>query len=135
MAKAIIYKAGFLEKKTNMAVAKYISKNAKTDIFNLKDLSRLNLDAYDTIIFGTANKGGKADDLVQQFVEGNKDTLSKKKLKLYVLCGTESDKCADQVKSISDALGIPDPVCFYMKKEDVNEAGLPADIDKYIATL
>ena len=134
MAKAVIYATTFLTK-GNIAYAKYISKNAKTDIFNLKDLMRLNLDAYDTIIFGTANNNGKADKLVEEFVQNNQDVLSKKKKFLYVLCSKDDEKTEEQIKAIAQELGVADAVCIPKKSEEMNESGYPAALDDFIAKL
>jgi len=82
--------------KGNIPIAKYISKSAGTDIFNLKDLSKLNLEAYDTIIFGTANNGGKADKMVAEFVQNNQDVLGNKRKFLYVLCAKNDEKNQEQ---------------------------------------
>ncbi|AMK13843.1 flavodoxin [methanogenic archaeon mixed culture ISO4-G1] len=134
MAKALIFATNFMTK-GNIPVAKYISKTAKTDLFNLKDLMRLNLDAYDTIIFGTANNSGSADKLVYEFIQNNKDVLSRKKLYLYVLLSKVDDRTEDQVKLIADSLGVPDVVCFNKKSEDMNAEGFPSAVDDFIAQL
>ena len=134
MAKALIYATSFLTK-SNGEIAKYISKQAKTDIFNLKDLSRLNLEAYDTVIFGTANNSGNPDKLVSDFVQNNKDTLSKKKLYLYILVSKEDEKTESQIEGIAHNLGIADAVCFNKKAEDLNGSGFPAAVDDFIAKL
>jgi len=134
MAKALIFATGLLTK-SNIPIAKYISKQANTDIFNLKDLSRLNLDAYDTIIFGTANNSGTPDRLVKEFVDNNKDVLETKKKYLYVLVTKEDEKTAEQIDSIAKALDVPDVVCFNKKSEDLNASGFPSAVDDFIATL
>jgi menaquinone-dependent protoporphyrinogen IX oxidase len=134
MAKAVIYATSFMTK-GNIPYAKYIAKNGKTDIFNLKDLMRLNLDAYDTIIFGTANNGGKADKLVAEFVQNNQDVLSKKTKYLYVLCSKDDEKTEEQVKMIAQELGVADAVCIPKKSEEMNESGMPAALDDFIAKL
>ncbi len=130
MTIALIYTTGLL--KTNMPLAKYISKQAKTDIFNLKDLSRLNLEAYDTILFGTANKSGKPDQPVLDFIGANKDVLKNKKLMLYVTVNDLSDKSLEQAQAIAEIMGIENPVCLPKKGEGDSFA---PEVDAFIATL
>ena len=134
METALIYATTFLTK-GNAEIAKYISRNAGTDIFNLKDLMRLNLDRYGAIVFGTANNGGKPDKLIQEFVENNKDVLAKKKLYLYVLCAKDDEKTMEQVAQIAEQLGIPEAVGFPKKAEEMNESGYPVVVDDFIAKL
>ena len=134
MAKALIFATGLLTK-GNIPIAKYISSKADTDLFNLKDLMRLNLDAYDTIIFGTANNSGCPDKLVKEFVEQNTEALSKKKTYLYVLVSKEDEKTEDQVKAIAEQLGVADVVCLNKKSEDLNGSGFPSAVDDFIAQL
>lgn len=134
MAKALIYATGLLSK-SNMPIAKYISSKANTDIFNLKDLMRLNLDAYDTIILGTANNTGSPDKLVKEFVTNNKEAIESKKTYLYVIISKEDEKTEEQVKSIAESLGVADVVCFNKKSEQMNGSGIPAAVDDFIAKL
>ncbi|MBO4357859.1 MAG: hypothetical protein J5813_06825 [Candidatus Methanomethylophilaceae archaeon] len=134
MAKALIFATGLLTK-SNIPIAKYISSKANTDLFNLKDLMRLNLDAYDTIIFGTANNSGIPDKLVSEFVNSNKDVLSKKKTFLYVLVSKEDEKTEEQVQNIAQQLGVADVVYFNKKAEETNGSGFPAAVDDFIAKL
>ena len=134
MAKALIFATSFMTK-GNIPIAKYISKNAQTDIFNLKDLMRLNLDAYDTIIFGTANNGGKADKLVAEFVQNNQDVLSKKKKFLYVLSAKNDEKTQEQANAIAAELGVDDAFVIPKKEEEMNESGFPSSVDRFIELL
>jgi len=130
MTTALIYTTGLL--KTNMPLAKYISKQAKTDIFNLKELSRLNLEAYDTILFGTANKSGKPEQPVLDFITNNADTLKSKKLMLYVTVSDMSEKSIQQAQAIAELMGIENPVCLPKKGEGDSFA---PEVDAFIATL
>ncbi len=134
MAKALIYATSFMTK-GNIPIAKYISKEAKTDIFNLKDLMKLNLEAYDTIIFGTANNGGKADKLVSEFVQNNKDVIDSKKTYLYVLVSKDDEKTAEQVNAIAQELGVSDVVSIPKKAEEMNDSGFPCVVDDFVSKL
>ena len=135
MAKALIFATSLLTKKKYTPIAKYISKNANTDIFDLKDLMRLNLDAYDTIIFGSANNGGKADKLVAEFVSTNQDVLAGKKKHLYVLISKDNEKEQAEAAAVAEELGMSDVFCIPLKSEETNESGYPAAIDKFISKL
>lgn len=135
MAKALIFATSFMTKKKYTPIAKYISKNANTDIFDLKDLMRLNLDAYDTIIFGSANNGGKADKLVAEFVSTNQDVLAGKKKHLYVLISKDNEKEQAEAAAVAEELGMSDVFCIPLKSEETNESGYPAAIDEFISKL
>jgi menaquinone-dependent protoporphyrinogen IX oxidase len=134
MAKALIYATNLLTR-SNVALAKYISKNANTDIFNLKDLMRLNLDAYDTIIFGTSNMNGKPDKLVQEFIETNKSVLSSKKTCLYVVCLKEDEKTDEQAKAVAQQLGFSEAFLIHKRGEATNESGFSSEVDAFIEKL
>lgn len=135
MAKAVIFATSFMTKKKYTPIAKYISKNAQTDIFDLKDLMRLNLDAYDTIIFGSADNGGKADKLVAEFVQTNQDMLAKKKKYLYVLASKPGEKEEANAKAIGEELGISEVFLIPLKSEAMNESGYPGELDSMILSI
>ncbi len=135
MAKALIFATSLLTKKKYTPIAKYISKNANTDIFDLKDLMRLNLDAYDTIIFGSANNGGKADKLVAEFVSTNQDVLAGKKKHLYVLISKDNEKEQAEAAAVAEERGMSDVFCSPLKSEETNESGYPAAIDEFVSKL
>ena len=135
MAKAVIFATGLLTKKKYTPIAKYISKNANTDIFDLKDLMRLNLDAYDTIIFGSANNGGKADKLVAEFVASNQDVLGGKKKYLYVLTSKDTEKEQAEAAAIAEELGLSEAFSIPLKSEETNESGYPAALDTFISMI
>ena len=133
MGKAVIYATGLTKSIKPMAV--YIAKQLGADIFNLKDLMRLNLTEYDEIIFGTTVHGASADKLVMEFMEQNKDVLASKKLHLFVYTKSVAEKAEQECNAMAELLKIPDAVCFSKKAEEMNEAGLPAAVDDYIAKL
>ena len=135
MAKAVIFATSFMTKKKYTPIAKYVSKNAQTDIFDLKDLMRLNLDAYDTIIFGSADNGGKADKLVAEFIQTNQDMLAKKKKYLYVLASKPGEKEEANAQAIGEELGISDVFLIPLKSESMNESGYPGELDSMILSI
>jgi len=135
MAKAVIFATSFMTKKKYTPIAKYVSKNAQTDIFDLKDLMRLNLDTYDTIIFGSADNGGKADKLVAEFIQTNQDMLAKKKKYLYVLASKPGEKEEANAQAIGEELGISDVFLIPLKSESMNESGYPGELDSMILSI
>ena len=133
MGKAVIYATGLT--KNTQPLASYIAKKAGADIFNLKDLMRLDLSGYDEIVFGTSVHGAAADKLVMDFVEQNKDVLAAKKLHLFVLTKSTGEKAEQECAAMAQLLGIPEAVCFPKKSEETNDAGLPAVVDDFVAKL
>ena len=133
MGKAVIYATGLT--KSTQALAVYIAKQTGSDIFNLKDLMRLNLTDYDEIVFGTSVHGAAADKLVMEFVDQNREVLSKKKLHLFVLTKSTGEKAEQECDAMAQLLGVPDAVYFNKKAEEMNEAGFPAAVDEFIAKL
>ena len=133
MGKAVIYATGLT--KTTQPLAKYIAKELGADLFNLKDLMRLDLSGYETIVFGTAGHGTTADKLITQFIEENRDTLTQKKLHLFVLTKNVGEKAEQEANAIADSLGLPEVVFFNKKAEEVNECGFPVEVDEFISKL
>ena len=133
MGKAIVYATGLTKNTKNLA--QYISRKAGTDIFNLKELSKLDLSSYDTVIFGTGVHAGKPYKQVTEFIENNRDALNGKKLYLFISCMYNDEKGDNQCEKIATDLGIPDAVYFNKKAEEMNEDGFPVAVDDFIARL
>jgi menaquinone-dependent protoporphyrinogen IX oxidase len=131
MTNALIYATTLLTK-GNADVAKYIASYANSDIFDLKELSTLNLGIYDSIIVGTANNGGKADKMVTEFVQKNQSSLEGKKRCLYVLSSKDDEKSTEQAKAIGQELGFQD-VFLIPKKRD--SEGFTMAVEKMISSL
>ncbi len=126
---AIIYASGMT--KNTMKVAKYISKRAGTDIFNLKQLTKIDLSGYDTVVFGTGIHAGKPYKPVVDFIEANRAVLADKRLRLFIVCMYDGEKGDNQCVAVSDMLGIPDAVYFNKKADEMNEAGFPKAVDDF----
>jgi len=130
---AVIYATG-MTKNTKKA-AEYIAKKTGSDIFNLKEITLINMDEYDTIIFGTGIHAGKPYKPLVEFLDKNKDNLNGKKLHLFIECMYNDEKGDKQRDAVAEMLGIHDAVYFNKKAEEMNDAGLPAAVDDYIARL
>lgn len=133
MGKAIIYATG-LTKHTKQ-VAEYMAKKLDADVFNLKEITKINVTDYDTIVFGTGVHAGKPYKPLVEFLEANKDAIAGKKLHLFIECMYNDEKGDAQRDKIAEALGIPDAVYFNTKGCEMNEAGFPVAVDEFIARL
>ena len=133
MGIAVIY-ATKLTKHTK-AAAEYIAKRLGADIFNLKDLTRIDISGYDTIIFGTGIHAGKPYKPVVEFIQNNKDALEEKRKFLFIECMYNGEKGEAQRAKVSEELGISDSVFFNTKSEKMNEAGFPEEIDEFISRI
>lgn len=133
MGKAIIYATG-LTKHTKQ-VADYMAKEMKADVFNLKEITKINVSDYDTIVFGTGVHAGKPYKQLVEFLEANKDALAGKNLHLFIECIYKDAKGDAQRDKIAEALGIADAVYFNSKGCEMNEAGIPVAVDEFIARL
>ena len=121
--------------KNTKKAAEYIAKKTGSDVFNLKEITLINMDEYDTIIFGTGIHAGKPYKPLVEFLDKNKDNLNGKKLHLFIECMYNGEKGDKQRDAVAEMLGIHDAVYFNKKAEEMNDAGLPAAVDDYIARL
>ncbi len=133
MGKVVIYATGMT--KNTKKLAEYIARGSGADIFNLKEMTRIDLSGYDTVIFGTGIHAGKPYKQVVEFIENNQDALVGKRLHLFISCMYNDEKGDNQCQAVSEALGINDAVYFNKKAEEMNEAGFPVAVDEYIANL
>ncbi len=130
---AVIYATGLT--KNTKKVAEYIAKKIGADIFNLKEITLINLTEYDTVIFGTGIHAGKPYKQVVEFIDKNKDALMQKKQYLFIECMYNGEKGDAQRDAIAQELGIKNAVYFNKKDNEMNEAGFPKAVDEFIARL
>ena len=121
--------------KNTKQVAEYIARKTGSDIFNLKEITLINMDEYDSVIFGTGIHAGKPYKPLVEFLEKNKDNLNGKKLHLFIECMFNGEKGDKQRDAVAEMLGIHDAVYFNKKADEMNDAGLPAAVDEFIARL
>lgn len=133
MGIAIIYASGMT--KHTKEVAEYMARELKADIFNLKQITKINMTDYDTVLFGTGVHAGKPYKPLVQFLEANRDALAGKKTYLFIECMYNDEKGDAQRDKIAEQLGIPNAVYFNTKSDEMNEAGFPAAVDEFIARL
>ena len=130
---AVIYATGMT--KNTKQVAEYIARKTGSDIFNLKEITLINMDEYDSVIFGTGIHAGKPYKPLVEFLDKNKDNLNGKKLHLFIECMYNGEKGDKQRDAVAEMLGIHDAVYFNKKADEMNDAGLPAAVDEFIARL
>ena len=130
---AVIYATGMT--KNTKQVAEYIARKTGSDIFNLKEITLINMDEYDSVIFGTGIHAGKPYKPLVEFLDKNKDNLNGKKLHLFIECMFNGEKGDKQRDAVAEMLGIHDAVYFNKKADEMNDAGLPAAVDEFIARL
>ena len=130
---AVIYATGIT--KNTKKVAEYIARKVGADIFNLKEITMINLSDYDTVVFGTGIHTGKPYKQVVEFIDRNKDVLMQKRQFLFIECMYNGEKGDAQRDAVSQELGIKDAVYFNKKADEMNEAGFPKAVDDFIAGL
>ncbi len=133
MGAGIIYATGLT--KTTKNIADYIAKQTKADIFNLKQITRINVTDFDPVIFGTGLSMDKPMKPVVDFVANNQEALAGKKLIVFVTCKCAPEKEEGIANSISEALGIADVVLFNLKDCEMSEAGFPVAVDEFISRV
>lgn len=133
MGAAVIYATGMT--KHTKAAAEYIAGKLKADTFNLKQITKIDISGYDTIVFGTGIHAGKPYKQVVDFIKDNKSALEGKKTYLFIECIYNGEKGEAQCKKVSEELGIKDAIFLNTKGPDMNEAGFPKAIDDFIAKI
>lgn len=130
---AVIYATGLT--KNTKAVAEYIARKLNADIFNLKEITKINMTEYDTILFGTGIHAGKPYKPLVEFLQNNKDALAQKKTYLFIECMYNDEKGDKQRDAVAEMLGFQHAVYFNKKAAEMNEAGFPKAVDDFIAGL
>ena len=133
MGKAVIYATGIT--KNTKKLAEYIAKSTGAEIFNLKEITKIDVSGFDEIIFGTGIHAGKPYKPVKEFIDNNKEALAGKTLFLFISCMYNDEKGDKQCETVSNEFGISDAVYFNKKAEEMNEAGFPAAVDEFIKRL
>ena len=133
MGKAVIYATGMT--KNTKKLATYIAGKIGADIFNLKEITKIDISGYDEIVFGTGVHAGKPYKQVKEFIEENKEALAGKKLFLFISCMYNDEKGDKQCEAISNDFGISNAVYFNKKADEMNDAGFPAAVDDFISKL
>lgn len=133
MGKAVIYATGMT--KNTKKLATYIAGKIGADIFNLKEITKIDISGYDEIVFGTGVHAGKPYKQVKEFIEENKEALAGKKLFLFISCMYNDEKGDKQCETISNDFGISNAIYFNKKADEMNDAGFPAAVDDFISKL
>lgn len=130
---AVIYATGLT--KNTKKVAEYIARKIDADIFNLKEITMINVTEYDTIVFGTGIHAGKPYKPLVEYIDKNKVSLVQKRLFLFIECMYNDEKGNKQRDEVAKRLGIQRAVYFNKKADEMNEAGFPKAVDDFIAEL
>ena len=133
MGKAVIYATGIT--KNTKKLAEYIAKSTGAEIFNLKEITKIDVSGFDEIIFGTGIHAGKPYKPVREFIDNNKEALAGKKLFLFSSCRYNDEKGDKQCETVSNEFGISDAVYFNKKAEEMNEPGFHAAVAAFITSL
>lgn len=133
MGKAVIYSTGIT--KNTKKLAEYIARSTGAEIFNLKEITKIDISGFDEIIFGTGIHAGKPYKPVKDFIENNKEDLVGKRLFLFISCMFNDEKGDAQCEAVSNEFGISDAVYFNKKAEEMNDAGFPVAVDEFIERL
>ena len=134
MGKTAVIYATSMTKHTK-EVADYIARKLNADVFNLKEITKVNTTGYDQIVFGTGIHAGKPYKPLVEFLENNKDAIAGKKTWLFIECMYNGEKGDKQRDAVAQQLGFQRAVYFNKKAEEMNEAGLPKAVDEFIAGL
>ncbi len=130
---AVIYATGLT--KNTKKVAEYIARKIDADIFNLKEITMINVTEYDTIVFGTGIHAGKPYKRLVEYIDRNKVSFIQKRLFLFIECMYNDEKGNRQCNAVAEQLGIQKAVYFNKKSDEMNEAGFPKAVDDFIAKL
>ncbi|MDR1404771.1 MAG: flavodoxin domain-containing protein [Candidatus Methanoplasma sp.] len=115
-------------------IAKYIAMELKADSFDLKKQTAIDLSEHDCVIFGTGIRAGKPYGAIVKFLEDNKTQLQGKNTSLFIsckFCGTKGD---EQLKKVSEQLGISN-ASYFAGKGEKNEEGFIKEIDDFIRKM
>ncbi|MCC7558000.1 MAG: flavodoxin domain-containing protein, partial [Methanobacteriaceae archaeon] len=66
-------------------------KGVEVDIFDVKEMKGTEISSYDLVVAGSGIKMGSWTKESLKFLEKNKDTLSTRKVALFVVCGATRD--------------------------------------------
>lgn len=114
--------------------AKHIANELKADSFDLKKQTVINLSEYEHIIFGTGIRAGKPYRSLIEFLNNNKDQLKGKKESLFLCCKFDAEKGDEQLRKVSDELGIKDAF-YFTNRGEKNEEGVESGVDEFIREM
>lgn len=74
--------------------------DVNTKLFNLESDKKIELTSYDTIIIGGSIHAGTLNKKVKSFIDKNHNSLSEKKLGLFLCCMYEGEKALEQFQDV-----------------------------------
>jgi menaquinone-dependent protoporphyrinogen oxidase len=94
------------------SMSKYLTLNSNTVSTLAAEKSKTNLSKYDLIIIGSAIHGDAPHPKILEFIDMNKVELNKKKVAVFVVCGTIT---STKKSKRDNALKYPDKVASGLK--------------------
>jgi menaquinone-dependent protoporphyrinogen oxidase len=129
--KAVVYTSALGKTRK---IAEYVAKKLNADCFDLKKQSAIALSEYDHIIFGTGIHGGRPYHALVKFLDNNQVQMSGKKRSLFISCVYNAEKGEEQMKRVSEELGIPDAF-FFNGKHERNSEDMEISVDSFIGEM
>lgn len=111
------------------AVAEYIAKQTDGVAVDVKDAKPLDLEGYDTVIFGSRVHAGNVSKRIAEFVKNNQESMKGMK-KAFFLCSMfEGEKGEAQVAKVAQQLQISKATYFAKGKALAQEG---SEIDEFL---
>ena len=130
---AVLYASGIT--KNTERIARYIAEKTGGDCYDLKDMTEIDLEQYQTVVFGTGVHAGKPYKQVTGYINKNRGQLTGKDVKLFICCMYNGDRGSSQCSNLSKSMGIPDAVFFNKKEPEMNGSGVPKSVDDFIERI
>lgn len=115
------------------AVAEYIANKTGGAAVSIKDAKPLDLDGYDTVIFGSRVHAGSIKKTIIDFANANREAMNGMKQAFFCCSMYDGEKGEKQVAKAAQALGISTGTYFTKGKKLVTED--PAEIDDFLAHI
>ena len=131
MRTAVLFTSKFC---TTQRTAEYIAKALDADLFDIGK-GTVPLDACGLIILGSGIYAGEVSRSMRNFVKNNIETLSEKKIALFVCCRFDGKKAEDQLSHVAEAMP-PLSMSAYMSGRRKGKLRIDTDsADAFIASL
>lgn len=111
--------------------AKYLAGRLNADTFDIKKQTKINMEEYSNIIFGSFVHFGKPSSKIVAFSNENKEELAEKNVSLFICCLLKDEKGAKQCEKAASLIGVSDAT-FFPDSGDKNDTGVNSDVDAFI---
>ncbi|MBO7409722.1 MAG: hypothetical protein J6T68_02165 [Candidatus Methanomethylophilaceae archaeon] len=113
------------------AVAEYIANKTGGMAISIADAKPLDLEDFDTVIFGSRVHAGSIKKSIVEFAKANKERLSAMRTAFFCCCVYKDEKAEKQVAKFAQELGISTGTYFNKGKQLVQAD--PAEIDDFLS--